>query len=189
MRCPLGLGKMKVQLRPAWGHRAQVSNTRSKSMELQSRAALHGTAAETAAAEPQDMAASAASPSPRLLRSSAGGGCGPHSSWQKEICSSAASLPFCPDLHCQGNSGILLFPVLSSDLVETSGETPQSPCVMGVCCCERTAASLSRCCVWREEGGQLEASSSSCVLPAVPAAVGEQHPSQVPWQQGWHCGT
>lgn len=152
---------MKVQLLLAWGHRAQMSNTRSKSMELQSRAALHWTEAEATAAEPQDTAASAASPSPRLLHPSAGEDRGPHSSWRKEICSSAASLPFCPDLHCQGNSLVLLFPVLSSDLFETSGKTPWSRRVMGICHCERTAASLSRCCVWREEGGQLEANSSS----------------------------
>lgn len=92
MKCPLGLGKMKVQLRLAWGHRAPVSNTRSESMELQSRAALHWTEAEVAAAEPQDTAASAASPSPRLLHPSAGGDCGPTAAGRRK---SAAQLLLC----------------------------------------------------------------------------------------------
>lgn len=152
---------MKVQLLLAWGHRAQMSNTRSKSMELQSRTALHWTEVEATAAEPQDTAPPAASPSAPSLCSRRL--CPPTaSSWRKEICSSAASLPFCPDLHCQGNSLVLLFPVLSLDLFETSGKTPRSHRVMGICCSESTAASLSRCCVWREEGGQLEANSACC---------------------------
>lgn len=74
---------------------------------------------------------------------------------------SAAQLLLCLSVLTCTVSLVLLFPVLSSDLVETSGKTPRSHRVMGICCCERTAASLSRCCVWKEEGGQLEASSSS----------------------------
>lgn len=91
----------------------------------------------------------------------------PHSSWWKEICCSAASLPFCPDLHCQGNSLALLFPVLSSDLVETSGKTPQSHRVMGICRCERTAASRPSPDV---RGGRKEGSWKPTVAHCVPSS-------------------
>lgn len=83
---------MKVQLLLAWGHRAQMSNTRSKNMELQSRAALHWTEVEAAAAEPQKMAASCVSSSPRLLHPFAGGDCGPTAAGGRK---SAAQLLLC----------------------------------------------------------------------------------------------
>lgn len=79
LKCPLGQGKMKVQLLLAWGHRSHMSKVRSKSMELKSSCCP----SLTEAAELWDVV---------LLHPFAGGGCCRRSSWWKEICSSAASV-------------------------------------------------------------------------------------------------
>lgn len=99
---------------------------------------------------------------PGLLHPSVGGDSCPPSSWRKEICSSAAVVekPFCPSLHCRGNSLVLLFPVLSSEPLKTSGKTPWSRLVMGIC---RRCIPRQMLCAGRE---------GSCKHPPAPRVPG-----------------
>lgn len=75
----------------------------------------------------------------------------------------SCSLPLCPDLHCQGNSLVLLFPVLGSDLVETSGRTPRSVCAMGICRLRGRLHPPPDVVCGGREGGSWEPAGALCV--------------------------
>lgn len=144
----------------------QVPNVLTRGQKEWSRkspAALHRTEAQAAAAaEPWDAATSAAAPFPQscsiLLREEA---VAPAAVGGRK---SAAQLLLCRGLSVLACTVVAIvqycfFPASSSHPVETGGKTPRSHFVMAICRCERAAASLSRCCAWRE---------GSCKQTAVP---------------------
>ena len=154
---------MKARLLLAWGHGSQMPNARSKSTGLAgSRGPLEDGDPGTRLRRPQPAPPRLSIPLPEAV------------GWQ-EICSSAAAVwrPFRPRLRRQGDSLALPLPVLGSDLLETSGTTPWSRCMAGICRCQGAAESLSGCRA-RREGGCKHAvapcGARCCGRAASPAA-------------------